>query len=376
MKRLLLPLVVMLCYFSCGQREQTSSTKANDFHLEIVDSIRIDYLGNLWIQDYDSISKEYISITRVDQELVIFDQKGQVTSSFVIPLEGPNSIQGIFSLSYRDGEIQIFDSRNGFHFLTHDGIIESNLPLPYPYIFVNNKIHPAFYQVKNQLAYLRPERSDSLKGGTMGGLVKYMYELPIVELYDSLSGSMSHTINFPKTSIYADGNYYFIPFPTVSKQGDFWYLYFMNELKYFVYKEDGEEIVLQRTVDMEVNDAILPVGVPFSEAENYSIGNQRPGKIEHLYRYKDRTVVIYSKGISQETILLNQTDASVVLVNESYAAVFDDNNNLLQNGIPVPEGLVFSRAITEKGEILALKNQDHFGVEDDFVTYYKLKLLN
>lgn len=376
MNRFLLPFLISLGFFSCSEKDPNISEKTADFRLEIVDSMRIDYLGSLWIQDYDSISKQFVAVSRIDQELVIIDQKGKVNSIFVIPQEGPNSIQGIFSLSFRNSEIQILDSRNGFHFITHNGIIESILPLPYAYIFVNNRIHPAFYQLNNQIAYLRPERYDSLKGGTMGGLVKYMYELPIVELYDSLSGSISQTMNLPKTSIYADGNYYFIPFPTVSKQDDFWYLYFINELKYFVYREEGADIVLEKKVDMEVNDAILPVGVPFSEAEDYSIGNQRPGRIEYLYRYKDRTVVIYSKGISQETILLNQTDPSFELVNETYAAVFDENNNLLKNGIAVPEGLVFSRVITEKGEILAMKNLDCFGVEEDFVIYYKLKLVN
>lgn len=376
MKRFLLPLVLVLCYFSCSQKDNSSSIESQDYHLEIVDSIRIDYLGSLWLQDYDSVSKQYIGLTRIDQEILIIDQVGQVTSNFVIPTEGPNSIQGIFSLSFRNGEIQILDSRNGFYFLTHDGIIESNLPLPYSYIFVNNRIHPAFYQVNNQIAYLRPERYDSIKGGAMGGLVKYTYELPIVELYDSLSGSIYQTMNFPKTSIYSDGNYYFIPFPTVSKQGDLWFLYFMNELKYFVYKEEGADIVLEKAVDIEVNDAILPLGVPFSAADDYSLSDQRPGRIQHLYRYNDKTVVIYSKGISQETILLNQTDQSVELENESYAAVFDENNDLLKNDIPVPEGLVFSRVINENGEILAMKDQDHFGVEEDFVTYYKLKLLN
>ncbi|SFU16265.1 hypothetical protein SAMN04489724_4531 [Algoriphagus locisalis] len=376
MNRLLILLFVLISCFSCSQKNEVSSRTSADLHLEIVDSMRIDHLGELWIQDYDSISKEYIGLTGVDQELVIFDQNGQVTSSFVIPIEGPNSIHGIFSLSFRNGEIQILDSRNGFHFLNRNGIIESNLPLPYAYIFVNNRIHPAFYEVNSKIAYLRPERSDSLKGGSMGGLVKYMYELPIVELYDSLSGSISQTMKSPKTSIYADGNYYFIPFPTVSKQGDLWFLYFMNELKYFVYKEQGADIVLEKTVDLEVNDAILPVGVPFSAAENFSLSDQRPGRIQHLYRYNNKTVVIYSKGISPETILLHQTDQTVELENESYAAVFGENNDLLKNDIPVPEGLVFSRVINENGEILAMKDQDHFGVEEDFVIYYKLKLLN
>ncbi|REG81727.1 hypothetical protein [Algoriphagus antarcticus] len=209
----------------------------------------------------------------------------------------------------------------------------------------------------------------------MGGLIKYMYELPILEAYDRAAYKIRHIMDFPQTSLYADGNHYFLPFPNVKKLGDRWYLYFARELKYFVYKEVGVDLVLEKTVDMEVNDAVLPVGVPFVEVAEYSMGRQPTGMIDQFYHYKRHTIVIYRKGIPEEKVLLNQTDPSVELVNKSYAAVFDEENNLLKNDIPVPDGLIFSRAITENGEILALKNQEHFGVEEDFVVYYKLKMI-
>ena len=57
-------------------------------------------------------------------------------------------------------------------------------------------------------------------------------------------------------------------------------------------------------------------------------------------------------------------------------AVFDADFNLLQNDIPVPQGLIFTSILTEDEEILALKHPDFFETEDDLVVYYKLKLLN
>jgi hypothetical protein len=50
------------------------------------------------------------------------------------------------------------------------------------------------------------------------------------------------------------------------------------------------------------------------------------------------------------------------------------NFNQLQKDIPVPQGLVFTTIALENGEILALKHQDFFESEDDYVIYYKLKL--
>jgi hypothetical protein len=64
------------------------------------------------------------------------------------------------------------------------------------------------------------------------------------------------------------------------------------------------------------------------------------------------------------------------LIEETYAAIFNSKNELIQNDILVPSGLIFSRVITKDGEILVKKNQDYFGSEEDQVVYYKLKWKN
>ncbi|REG81726.1 hypothetical protein [Algoriphagus antarcticus] len=76
MNRFLLGLAAVLCSFSCSQKDDVDSENSNDFRLEIVDSIRIDYLGDLWIQDYDFISRQFVAVSKIDQELVIIDPKG------------------------------------------------------------------------------------------------------------------------------------------------------------------------------------------------------------------------------------------------------------------------------------------------------------
>ncbi|WP_057938362.1 hypothetical protein [Algoriphagus resistens] len=378
MKRFLLPLVLVLCYFSCSQKDNDTVKGSADFHLEIVDSIRIDRLGSLWIQDYDSISRQYIAVTeKTDQELIVFNDTGEITSVITIALEGPNAIHGIFSLSFRNSEIKILDSDTGFYSLNTDGVIQSKISLPYPYMFIGPGLGGAFNSLGNEIAYLRPINRDSITGG-MEWMAEDQYTKPVLEVMDTLSSEIRKTMAFPQTSRYADGNFYFFPFPTVKKYADRWYLYFWKELKYFVYKEEGEELVLEKTVDLEALDAVLPKPLPFSEVGQYLelTHSIKPGYIFQLYRYAGKTIVIYRKGFPEDLVLQSQADESVELVDKDFAAVFDEQNNLVMNEIELPEGLVFSSMITEKGEILAKKNQDFFGVEEDFVVYYKLKLLN
>lgn len=367
-------LILLILGASCTTKDVAADFEQS-FQIEITDSLQIDYLGDLWITDYDSISQEFVAITKIDQELLFIDTEGEITSTLNIPIEGPNSMQGIFLLSYRNEILHILSSVSGFHFTVKNGGFKRSIIFPYQYIIHTNSIDPAFSSLGNKIAYFKPVNFDELRKGGEVDFVKYLHTAPLLEVLDTVSMERHDTMDFPKTSMYVDGNYYFFPFPKIQKLGDKWYLHFLFELKYYVYKEVGEEIVLEKTIDLEVKEAVLPRAESFEVAMEYSLSDQKPASILQLYRIGDKTIIIYKKGIQEELVKNSITDPSVELVDKTFAAVFDKDNNLILNGIEVPEGLIFSRAITENGEILAKKNQDFFGTEEDQVVYYKLKLV-
>ncbi|WP_373397505.1 hypothetical protein V8V91_23560 [Algoriphagus halophilus] len=375
MKQFYIPfLFVLVLTSACSSGDKVTNIDLN-FQVEITDSLQIDYLGDLWIQDYDSVSQECVALTKNDQELLFIDSQGEIASTLNIPFEGPNSMQGIFLLSYRNEILHILSSVSGFHFIGKDGEFKRSILLPYQYIFHNNALDPAFSSLGDQIAYFKPVNFEDLRKGGEVEFVKYLYTAPFLEVMDTVSKEISTTMEFPQTSMYADGNYYFFPFPRIKKLGGNWYLHFDHELKYFVYEEIGEEIVLEKTVDLEVKDAVLPRAEEFEVAMQYSMSDQRPATILQLYRLEEKTIVFYKKGIPEKTVELDPTASNLDQMNQTYAAVFDEENNLIQNGIDVPEGLIFSRAITEDGELLAKKDQVYLGVEEDQVIYYKLKVL-
>lgn len=108
-------------------------------------------------------------------------------------------------------------------------------------------------------------------------------------------------------------------------------------------------------------------------------GNIIFGKIEKLYRRENDIIVIYTKGVEEEISKNydreNRTEWMDFIYNiPRYAAVFNNDHQLVQKDILLPKGLIWSSVVNNKGEILALKNQDYFEVEEDFVTFYKLNL--
>lgn len=384
MKRLLFPAVTLLLYFSCSQKKDSSSQKIADFHLKIVDSLRIDYLGNLRIIDYDPQSHSYLARGNGDMEFMILDRDGLTKSTFDFPSDGPHALYGpINPIGLSDGKIEFHVMNQGFFRYDFNGNRIWQYKLPFDYFYINGLSGDAIYPLGGEIAFIRPERAEVVSDESTTSIFEGIYRQPILQVFDTVSNSSRETMSFPPNSMYNDGNFYFWMFPTVIRSGKEWILYFRNEMKFWVYKEDNGEVIFDREVSLEVNDAVKAIGVPFDQEEDYSelTKNNFPGSIRRIYRSTNRTIVIYNKGIAESLASQYDRDESsgrleLEKLKKNYVAVFDAYFNLLQNNIPVPQGLIFTTVLTEDDEILALKHPDFFETEDDFVIYYKLKLLN
>jgi hypothetical protein len=233
-----------------------------------------------------------------------------------------------------------------------------------------------------QYAYIRPERDMSDYANT-SAFYKRIYSSPILEVFDPESGEISNTMAFPPNTIYEDGNFYRWMFPSVENKDGKWYLYFLAERKYHVYEEKGNELIYVKTVNLNITDAIDMIGVPI---ENPELLNQQSepnifGRIEGLYPLTNHTVVIYTKGVKKEVSSQYDPEKMEEWLGfiegiPRYAAILDKKDSLLQIDIELPKGLLFNSVFNNKDEIIALKNQDYFGIEEQNITFYKLKIGN
>ena len=103
------------------------------------------------------------------------------------------------------------------------------------------------------------------------------------------------------------------------------------------------------------------------------------GRIEQIFNRENDIVLIYTKGVSEDISRNydreNQMEYWAFRNGlPRYAVIFDKSHQLIKNDIELPKGLLFSSVLSKNGEILAKKDQDAFGVEEAFETYYKLDL--
>lgn len=375
-------LLISIFSTSCVNRAGDESKERNNFQIKITDSLEIDYLGNLWMLDYDSSSQHYLAYGNRDKEVVVLNQEGEIISNFDFASDGPNALGWIGALSLEEGKIGLVERKSGFLKFDIQGKRLWSFKLPYSFSYINGIPGRSFYSSGSELIYLRPERSDNTNFGNMASLFQEVYRLPILEAIDTLTQSIRMTMAFPETSIYRDGDYHFWMFPELMKSGNDWILFFRNELQFYVYQESDREIKLGRTVSLGLSDFVANQGVPFEQADDYFelTRDLIAGSIQSIYALAGKTLVVYHKGVAEEIVKRYDRDdreerAKLNLEKKFFLAVFDSSFQLIQNEIPLPNGLILTSLINSDGEILALKDQVYFGSEQDQVIYYKLKLV-
>jgi hypothetical protein len=368
-------LAILIASCSQGQRNERVGT---DYNLVIIDSIQVDYLGNLSVFDFEPESGLYLGRNNSTEEHLLFDDQGKIHHRFMMLKDGPDAAAWVQGLGFLDGKITVMDSNKGILQFTNEGKIANRIELPEDYFFINGLNFPAA-RFGNELMYIRPER-DGMDWSNLGELFKRVYQNSILEVYNPETGKTRNTMDFPPGTIYADGNYYHWMFPSLTQVSDSeWLLYMMAERKYYVFKKKGDELIYDKTVDLKINDAVNIQGSSIENIEVMYEGNRFNiyGKIEQIYSREHDILVVYTKGMDEEIVKQYDTENRVewmTFINSipRYVAVLDKNHQLLQKDILVPLGIGFTSVCNSKGEIIVLKNQEFFGVEEDFTTFYKL----
>ncbi|QDH77968.1 hypothetical protein FKX85_02520 [Echinicola soli] len=379
MIRLFFVVLVTVFLIACNKTsDKTNSHK--DYALEIVDSIRIDYLGNFILVDYSPERNEYLARGHGDWEFLFFDTKGNVMDSVSLKKDGPDAITWAQAVGFVDGRLGLLEPVKGLLAFGDEGDIVDRTKIPGDYYYLNGFAGKPYFKLGDELIYYRPERGE-ISHDDRGGMMRGIYQRPILEVQDSVTGEISSTMPFPATSKYRDGKYYGWMFPTVIKKGKVWLLYFNGEYQFYIYEEKNGELHLKRTVEMDVPDGIRLRGVPFDKADRFEEVNRsiRGGGIKEVIFFGEMILAVYSKGMDEEETSLFDFETlegrmAAFRADDKFVQVFDIEGQLLAD-IPCPEGMLLGNVINQKGQWVTTKDQAYFGQEEDWQTLYLIELV-
>ncbi|PZX50621.1 hypothetical protein [Algoriphagus chordae] len=373
-------LCLLFAVFSCGRNSEKVAHPDN-FSFELVDSIQVDFLGEMKLIDYDAKEDKYLLTTDFTEKYLEIDSEGNILREKDFTTDAKDAVGFVLGSGYLEGEVIILSETKGF-LLYQDGNRIGEITVPYK--FVPYMIYPKLgaFKYGNRLYYPKPMPESLYSLGQEGGkFYSEMYHRPFIEGQDLTSGDTLSALSLPQTSDILDGQMHGMLFPVVSDMENLVLLGTWVEPKIYVYKKVNGDIVYDKTVRIAIPDWVAYTPAELEDREGFYTQNYKRtnGGLVDILQVEDYYVAIYNKGIEENRMPEPDEDRdkynlAIKMKNPFYAAIFDQDFKQLAVNIPFPATSAAPRVVNRKGEIVVSKDASLSETEDDWIILYKVKL--
>lgn len=364
---LLIAFSIILCLLSCGPKEGDSvEIQSVEPSLQIVDSIKVDFLGNLKVVDYHEAKGLWLAIDTYTYDLLLFDISGAIRHRINKPERGSETDYGVISGAsfIGDDKLLISSYMYGLTLIDFDGLFLERIALPFRPAVIPTRMDQAGI-ILNDGKWLVDIK------GRFNPLNEWRdkYPNPLLELFDPESGSFSPVIVLPEDSKNRNFNYNWGN--AFASLGERILFIAQNDPTLFVYQRAGTELSFEKSIPLQP--------ISFFEAKREEVGDFAEDFVEgFVYRIfvnQGKVFVAYSTGISQVDFnkynLAEDFFASYLFI-DFYLAEVDLESGEVQHHI-LPALAYYPRAIGPSGTFLTEKNLIRSGAEDESTTFYLIQ---
>lgn len=103
----------ILALTSCSS-EKSKSEKSVELILELSDSLKIDFLGEMRLLDYDSESDQYLLVSDQSQKYLEVDAQGKIVHEVELSPDGLDAVSTALGYSYVDGKVIVLSAEKGY----------------------------------------------------------------------------------------------------------------------------------------------------------------------------------------------------------------------------------------------------------------------
>ncbi|MCH6200391.1 hypothetical protein MMU07_12445 [Aquiflexum sp. LQ15W] len=369
--------VLLLLFFSliaCSPKESSDlETFSNEWELVILDSIHVDYLGNVSGGDFRNGNGVFFNFQ--ENKLVEFDANGKITYETSYPKDGPGKVQYPTQLRYTgDGRLFAASFMGWLYELNPDLTLKQEIKLPFP-----SQAHDGGGFIRNLEHW-----NDSLisyypgRDGANPYDPHFFRDHFLLEKIDPKTGGSVPIIKIPTTSRYSTDKYFERPWFQFGINGNILQMALRNETMVHAFDlSNGGSYI--NTVDFKPSK-FLDNGEHQEEYQYVSGTRMLDGDIRQLFVTQKGTVIIFLEGIEEEIFIQNELN-----IPKNFPKYKDFQNQILKiilpdsslsNEIIIPYRIGRFMNIEELDKpFYALRDDDYLGEEQDFITFYKLQLV-
>ncbi|WP_111671430.1 NHL repeat-containing protein [Algoriphagus litoralis] len=375
MGKLLTGAVLIAAFFvwGCGSSNETSSDDSNEWELVIEDSIQVDFMGEIWMGTFENGKGIVKDITT--QAVLQFDSTGKLLVNKVFPKDGPGKVDWFEGIVIEEnGEIFASTSFNNiYHFDPNLNLIET-LKMPFAGE-ARGGLRNARNLSKwnNKLLLWYPGRD-----GISPYIDNFYQEYPLLELFDLSTQTSIPLVNTPSTSKFSTDEFFNRPYIQFTIESDSLYLTFSNEELVHVYTlPDGNWV---RSFSFNPTDFKLYPGQK-SPVTYEQMMTMSEATIMGIYSDPKNLILTYKGGIDSETFIRNELKERENFYrypefNKNYLKVYSFAQGKWSNEMVIPSKIDFILNIESTDKpFYALRNDDFIGEEQEYLTFYKLRLV-
>ncbi len=374
--------IFSLC--ACGGASENDKQTALNYELTIVDSIQVDlFSSGLMISDVQSVTGNLLAIQSDPPVAYVLSPDGEVLKKMDRPKDDPQAVGRILCGEFYEDGIALM----GYMVVkTYDIDFNLKKSLKAPYI-----VSGMIYMRANHLFEFGGENQRQLltffgpQTETPPMKKEYYQEFNIVDVLDPKKGvneqNRGHYRPIGRLSAdsrFLKGRAFYFLRPLFDVKNDQMTYAFENDTTLFTMNlPDGEISERQR--------------IPFDEFiffDGYTMGPQglkeqgsardRKGRINHVYRIEDLTLITYSSGLQLKEIMEfdpESADFRTRLLKADYKKylILKDGKRVNAN-LRFPEKVSYTDMADDQGYIWGHQNMALLDEEPEFITFYKMRL--
>ena len=370
---------LLFSIFSCRERSRSHSSSGT-YSLEIIDSIEVDYLGDMRLIDYDEREDKYLILDNSNRIYLEVSDKGDVVNRNELSPDGLNAVRYVSGLGYLDGKVAVLTPTDGYY-LFQDTTIVGKIAIPYPYRTVVYYEKLGVFSEGNRIYFQKPWPLTMDVSMNNWEFYEKLYGLPIIESLDKTTSDTLSVLTLPESSAFLDGQVHGILLPSYSRFDDLLLLTMKFRPEIYVYQKNGVGYEYLKTVEIEISDWVSydPVEKDNSAQFYNGMNSKQVGVVSDILKVDDFFVVVYSKGVPEEKMPVGVQDPNTGGLNRRkanpfYAVILDKDFNKLGTDIPFPSTSNFPNVVNKDGELVVSKIAGLSETEDEGVILYKLKL--
>ncbi|TXE06691.1 hypothetical protein [Algoriphagus aquimarinus] len=370
----------ILLAFACSSpknNEENQSINSNEWELQIVDSIQVDYLGQLMLLAIHPDGNHFLFGNSANNHLILTDGKGDIITTYEEPADAPTSVGPLTTSATFLGD-QIIAMGNN-RLAVYDLKLQFLKSLKFPPIgrgmYYNgfDFLQPISLQGENELlGFIGGPQND-----IPSNQPEYYSQYNLFELFNLDQETFSPVVPFHEKSRFLNGEAFDFLAPKFQVDGSKVSFVYSNDSLLYSYDLSVEQDSF-KAQSIPFDKFLLNPGYPMKGSPDYETKTDREGGIWSFFKIGDNHLITYTSGIELEN-MPDLTQEMEILIQELERLnpmkwlVLDENGKSSRPQL-VSDKYRLNRQ-DNHGFIWADQNVNSLEEEPEYAVFYKLKLV-